>query len=495
MGLMDFFSQEAGQARRRALEEALAYYTPPELAGILGLAEMVNPVGAMERASGASQEMLAPGATAGDRLRAGGDMALEIAGVVAPAAALRYAGRPAAEAAMEGLLGWSPSMEAAGDAARAVGRDIIDRLNQPGPMPTLYSNPVLGLVPEGGGLEDILRAKYPEAKISITESPTRGIILNRIELPKGERGKGVGSRFMADLTAEADARGATISLSPSGDFGGSVHRLKDFYSRFGFVQNKGKNANYELSESMYRLPAPTDPAIQRADEVLGLLKSGRADEVTEEMLAMDDPVQYARMSQHLWDNYDLPMDFESRMARASNWPTPLVEDSIHGTLVGKDYTSFKGDGRIGQEVYVAPNTDAGHKLSAQFSSADQGRIMPLRTPAPLDTSTLDDRLLFEQLMDDKNRLDDFRMKGGYRPSGLPGWGDQWAIDTMNEAGIPAIKLHERDWVTSTAIFDPRNIRSRFARFDPRLAHLKNLNAALAAGVPLGLLSMSDEEQY
>jgi len=41
------------------------------------------------------------------------------------------------------------------------------------------------------------------------------------------------------------------------------------------------------------------------------------------------------------------------------------------------------------------------------------------------------------------------------------------------------------------------MRSRFALFDPEFAHLRNLNASLAAaGVPLGLLAMlPEEDQY
>jgi hypothetical protein len=40
-----------------------------------------------------------------------------------------------------------------------------------------------------------------------------------------------------------------------------------------------------------------------------------------------------------------------------------------------------------------------------------------------------------------------------------------------------------------AIFDPRNIRSQFARFDPRLSHLSNLTAANASPIS-GLLAQS-----
>ena len=45
-------------------------------------------------------------------------------------------------------------------------------------------------------------------------------------------------------------------------------------------------------------------------------------------------------------------------------------------------------------------------------------------------------------------------------------------------------------------FYPNQVRSRFARFDPEFAHLRNLSAAVAAGLPLGLLAMQpDQEQY
>jgi hypothetical protein len=60
---------------------------------------------------------------------------------------------------------------------------------------------------------------------------------------------------MTEITSFADEGGKTIALSPSVDFGGtSVNRLKDFYKQFGFVENKGKNKDFSISESMYRLP-------------------------------------------------------------------------------------------------------------------------------------------------------------------------------------------------------------------------------------------------
>jgi hypothetical protein len=227
-----------------------------------------------------------------------------------------------------------------------------------------------------------------------------------------------------------------------------------------------------------------DPAHIRGAEIMDMLKSGRGSEVTDQMLDMGDPVLNARLNEYLYKNADIPMDEASRMQRAAQMG--LTENTIHGTATGKDFSAFKGadryGSRLGQENYVAPNTKEGRELAAQFSTSDQGRIMPLFTPKPLDARNPNDRARFEQMMDEKNRLDDFRMSGGYSASGLPSWGKQWAIDTANEAGVPAMKLHERDWVTSDAVFDPTKMRSQFARFDPRLSHLKNLSASVGAGL-------------
>lgn len=80
------------------------------------------------------------------------------------------------------------------------------------------------------------------------------VSLPRISVKKEYRSQGLGTKAMNDLCEFADEFQLTIVLSPSTDFGGtSVARLKKFYERFGFVQNKGRNKDFAISESMYRL--------------------------------------------------------------------------------------------------------------------------------------------------------------------------------------------------------------------------------------------------
>lgn len=69
-----------------------------------------------------------------------------------------------------------------------------------------------------------------------------------------EKNSGEGTKLMKDICDYADKNKKIIILSPSDEFGGNKKRLIEFYKRFGFVENKGKNKDFEIFESMYRLP-------------------------------------------------------------------------------------------------------------------------------------------------------------------------------------------------------------------------------------------------
>jgi hypothetical protein len=135
-----FFSL-SGQERRRALDalnerigEGVRYYLgPTPIPQLLGLATEMTPSRTVERASEASQRMAQPGLTPLQRAAAGAEMLGEVAAVGAPIAMGARGAMPMAEAAQEAFMGLSVP-------ARAAAQDVVDRLNQPGPMPTLGSN-------------------------------------------------------------------------------------------------------------------------------------------------------------------------------------------------------------------------------------------------------------------------------------------------------------------------------------------------------------------
>lgn len=89
--------------------------------------------------------------------------------------------------------------------------------------------------------------------------------LSKIEVPKEQRGQGIGRKAMESLVAAADAEGWKIDLTPTDDFGMSKTRLQKWYKSFGFVDNKGRNKDFTTRESMIRLPA-TDVAKYSASQ-------------------------------------------------------------------------------------------------------------------------------------------------------------------------------------------------------------------------------------
>lgn len=82
------------------------------------------------------------------------------------------------------------------------------------------------------------------------------IKLMQIVVPKKQRGRGTGTIIMNELTELADKLGKKILLTPDVSYGGSSKdRLKRFYKRFDFVENKGRNKDYSKSDTMYRRPS------------------------------------------------------------------------------------------------------------------------------------------------------------------------------------------------------------------------------------------------
>ena len=120
--------------------------------------------------------------------------------------------------------------------------------------------------------------RWPDVSHSVHEKD--GVIrLDKIVVPQSGRGKGIGTAFMNDLTAYADATGQRIALSPSKDFGASsIKRLDEFYKQFGFKPNAGRSKDFAISETRVREPsgaiaasAPTEVPEALNPQTLGTL--------------------------------------------------------------------------------------------------------------------------------------------------------------------------------------------------------------------------------
>ena len=106
------------------------------------------------------------------------------------------------------------------------------------------------------------KEKYPDITMDVFGSRS-GLHVSKIEIPKEKRKLGVASDLMKSLANLGDRHQLLITLSPTNEFGASKARLIEFYKRFGFVQNKGKNKDFAISDTMYRLPSAITEGVGR----------------------------------------------------------------------------------------------------------------------------------------------------------------------------------------------------------------------------------------
>lgn len=110
-------------------------------------------------------------------------------------------------------------------------------------------------------LERSLQALYPEIdRIGIYyDHNNNSLFISDLYIKQEYRGKGIGSKIMSSITQFSDNLGIPMVLIPeSDDENVSNKELINFYKKFGFVINKGKQKDYSLSDpfalTMYRLP-------------------------------------------------------------------------------------------------------------------------------------------------------------------------------------------------------------------------------------------------
>lgn len=79
------------------------------------------------------------------------------------------------------------------------------------------------------------------------------ILLIRVD--KESRREGNASSAMKEILSWADSVGASVTLSPSSDFGSSKAMLTRWYKGLGFKSNAGRKRDHRLMGSMIRMPS------------------------------------------------------------------------------------------------------------------------------------------------------------------------------------------------------------------------------------------------
>lgn len=115
-----------------------------------------------------------------------------------------------------------------------------------------------------------LEAKYNLKSLFLGDMASRNAIeLHSIIVNREDQGKGTGSKVMQELIKYADDNGKIMVLDPGlldkqhGTT--SQSRLRKFYKQFGFIDNKGRNKNYEFRNLMIRYPQSNESITEALD--------------------------------------------------------------------------------------------------------------------------------------------------------------------------------------------------------------------------------------
>lgn len=194
--------------------------------------------------------------------------------------------------------------------------------------------------------QDSLKEKY-SIDLGLTESKYNNqLVIEKIIVPDDQRGTGVGTNAMNEIISYADNNGKVLTLTPSSDFGGNKKRLVEFYKRFGFVENKGKNKDYEISEAMYRPLQKVESFNQSLDQAIDA-----------EIASLNDPQVELRKIYGYRDSHLAP-DAESGVSGSQ-----IAE--VYPELNNRDFTKNYGDGfkydaktvKIIREMQKNPDAD------------------------------------------------------------------------------------------------------------------------------------------
>ena len=430
------------------------------------------------------------------------------------------------------VLGLFPGIgDAAAKAVKSGARGLLDTAKRvevdPNAMGSLLGN--VRLKPKGdfdvtrkdasetfGEGSERVRYTDPKSKstMEVVVRPDGSASVLDLVVPEGSRGKGLGQSLQAQVMQDFPMMGGQVSSKAAAKTAYRLGRrpvgqpdatLEDVFA----VIDDMSSVNL-VSPDMQKKLSPSP-----AQEVSGLLASGRADEVTDEMLGKltpNDNMELFELYQSGATGMDLPMDEASRMARAE---AMFPRDGYHGTnadIKGFQGNVFSSDNPTLASTYARGSSDAqiyplrlGSKLGdtvvegggVNWSQLDIGDVKDPAVAEWLDwaegqkisTREIEQAAIregrsgvqFKEINDTGPGFNSNQFKNlGYTKEQERALQKQYMEDLSKPSDVD-VRL------------SPNLVRSKFARFDPRLSNLKNLSAAIAS-VPGGLLALQEMQK-
>ncbi len=252
------------------------------------------------------------------------------------------------------------------------------------------------------------------------------------------------------------------------------------------IQTKIDKISIEIADINANPPlesySPYDGYRQLAGETEARLVQDRMNMTMDERLSnpfyqnYDVPIdqQIVRRGDGVSLSQPLPMDEASRMQRARDMGFDTDTVYYHGSK-NSDFDEFR------TPAFLANDKEyASHYAGISKHEGSPGMIPAyINKDGVLDTRTPEGKKLYDQFKSESTFNPEYEQH--LMPSGLPEYDDWRFFNWLEEKNIKpkGIHLDEMNGETSVKIFDPKNIRSKFATFDPSK---KNSTNILAGGL-------------
>ena len=276
------------------------------------------------------------------------------------------------------------------------------------------------------------------------------------------------------------------------------------------------------------LPDARNEAEEMAKRILELRQARRSDEVTEKMMsAADDPYMYA--------NTPIDMSQEARMARAKaegRVPALHATDSDI-SAVDSAYFGSGGEDLLGSGFYTTtnpkradrylpignPKLERGVFQSGNKEYTEGGNVMPLMVkelkPFNLEEPLGDaaDKIaevyskdpFFKvetmssgvHIVSNENgsaMLDPYLPKADALFKLRKAFGPEDVSMVLSDIGYSGVSGPEALGTRVRVSYNPEDVRSRFARFDPEFSHLRNLSASILSTIGFSGLAAALREK-
>tara|TARA_X000001382_G_scaffold33267_1_gene21872 strand:+ start:1514 stop:3589 length:2076 start_codon:yes stop_codon:yes gene_type:complete len=330
--------------------------------------------------------------------------------------------------------------------------------------------PIAG--PAGMSLLDAFKGGKLQTRFKDYVTDALGALVGGIENP-GMAAKGLltddemlGAAMQTAGTAMLGGGAAVNAMRPSGD---------------------GLLASNMPAMKSQSLPEPRNQAEANAKAILELRAQGRANEVTDDMMSAADP-------QYMFNNTPLDMSENARMARASELGFDIDAPLYHGTpevdfneFDPEKFAAYGDPGLRGVGVYSSDSDGIANQYAGRprfDKTVDTGDVLK---PARVSEDLLRRGVIpmFSRAQSRVN-INDLPLLERAALSGKSGFDVNNALPDNDGVKKTYTSVNPSSEFVD---FNPANIRSRFARFDPEFSDLSNLSAA-NANASVGALVLS-----